>query len=56
MDLAKARTLGDAVTRMTDDDGLESTWWCTPQLRSDIWTNCMLAVEQALEELIAIKD
>ncbi|MBS7263222.1 MAG: hypothetical protein KIG36_06415 [Eubacteriales bacterium] len=56
LDLAKARTLGDAVTRMTDDDGLESTWWCTPQLRFDIWTNCMLAVEQALEELIAIKD
>lgn len=56
LDLAKARALGDNATRMTDDDGLESTWWCTTQLRQDIWPNCMLAVEWALEELIELED
>lgn len=52
LDLEKAKVLGDAVTRMTDDDGLESTWWSENLLRKDIWTNCMLHCAEALEELI----
>lgn len=52
LDLEKARTLGDAITRMTDDDGLESTWWNTKELRTSVWPNCMLASEEALELLL----
>jgi len=51
LDLEKARVLGDAITRMTDDDGLESTWWNRKELRSAIRPNCMLACEEALEAL-----
>jgi len=56
LDLAKARVLGDMITRMTDDDGLESTWWNTKELRQSIWYNCMFACEAALEELMCVAE
>lgn len=53
LDLEKAAVLGDAITRMTDEQGLESTWWTKKYLGKDVWPNCMLDCEEALEELIS---
>ena len=48
LDLAKAKTLGDAIMRETRDDGYLPTFWF--DLRED-WPNCMLASAAALENL-----
>ena len=53
LDLAKARTLGDAIVRVQRDNGRIPTIWCKvcgESLQSD-WTNCMLASAEALVEL-----
>ena len=48
LDLARARTLGDAIIRETHDDGYLPTFWMDS--RED-WPNCMLASATALAEL-----
>ena len=48
LDLAKARTLGDAIVRETSKDGYCPTFWF--DFRED-WPNCMLASALALEHL-----
>ena len=48
LDLAKARTLGDAIVRETSKDGYCPTFWF--DFRED-WPNCMLESALALEHL-----
>ena len=56
LDLAKARALGDTVTRCTSNDGLEATWWTEGELRSGIWPNCMSLAASALQELANVEE
>ena len=68
LDLAKARTLGDSVTRIQDRRGRVPTFWvkfteCPGNLRGAggwypgggfvDWLNCMVATAEALDELVA---
>ena len=48
LDLAKARTLGDAMTRETKDDGFLPTFW-SPLVEN--WPNCAAASAAALQNL-----
>ena len=53
LDLAKARTLGDAIVRIQKPDGRIQTLWttaCGKDLQSD-WVNCMAASVKALVNL-----
>ena len=47
-DLAKARALGDAIVRETDDKGRLPTFWFDSW---EMWPNCMIASARALSEL-----
>ena len=52
VDLAKARALGDTMTRMQDPDGRMPTWWYFARSgRKGDWINCMIASAVALGEL-----
>ena len=53
MDLAKARALGDMMTRVQRADGSIPTWWDPDRARKDDWINCMIAAAESLEELAA---
>lgn len=51
-DLAKARALGDLVTRMQRDDGFIPTFFVDDAAcANDNWQNCMIATAVALEQL-----
>lgn len=53
LDLAKARALGDSVTRIQNDDGRIRTFWHNWQddnVGSD-WVNCMVSAAEALDLL-----
>ena len=56
LDLAKARTLGDALVNVQDDDGRVPTHWNVSQFhdRDYDWVNCMLAGADALENLAVL--
>ena len=54
LDLAKARALADAMTRMQMADGAIPTHW-QGKLRCS-WWNCLLSDVQALRELDAVRD
>lgn len=51
IDLAKARALGDTMTRVQKVNGCMPTWWATPNCSGQDWVNCMIASARALEEL-----
>ena len=51
LDLAKARALGDAVTRIQCADGRIPTWMDPARPPSEDWINCMFATANALKEL-----
>jgi maltose/maltodextrin transport system substrate-binding protein len=51
LDLARARTLGNAIVRETRDDGYLPTFWM--RTRED-WPNCMLASSAALCEIVSV--
>lgn len=51
LDLAKARALGDAVTRIQCPDGRIPTWMDPARPPSEDWINCMFAVANALKQL-----
>ena len=48
VDLAKARALGDAIVRETDDKGRLPTFWFDSW---EMWPNCMIASARALSDL-----
>ena len=51
LDLARARTLGDAIIRETRDDGYLPTFWMKT---CEDWPNCMLGSAAALAELSSV--
>ena len=52
LDLAKAKTLGDMVTRMQRADGFIPTFWSDhPHVVHDNWVNAMLYTAEILSEL-----
>ena len=53
LDLAKARTLGEAIVRETNDKGYVPTFWFDAH---EDWPNCMLASARALAELAATQE
>ena len=55
LDLAKARALGDMMTRVQRADGSIPTWWNPDGPRKDDWLNCMIASARALEELLEFR-
>lgn len=55
LDLAKARALGDMMTRVQRADGSIPTWWNPDSPRKDDWLNCMIASARALEELLEFR-
>ena len=52
LDLAKAKALGDAMTRMQRKDGGVPTHWGMD--RGCSWWNCLLADVDAMNELAAV--
>ena len=56
LDLAKAKTLGDAVVNVQEDDGRIPTHWNVSHFhdRDYDWINCMIAAADALAELDAM--
>ena len=57
LDLAKAWTLGDSITRAQRDDGSIPTHWTEWSMTHDTdWLNCHLAAAQALEMLAEIRE
>ena len=57
LDLAKARTLGDSITRAQRDDGSIPTHWTEWSMTHDTdWLNCHLEAAQALEMLAEIRE
>lgn len=51
VDLAKAKALGDSMTRMQKPDGSLPTWWHHHDGRGNNWLNCMIASANALTML-----
>ncbi|MBQ6597968.1 MAG: hypothetical protein IJH79_10495, partial [Lentisphaeria bacterium] len=51
LDLAKARALGDAVTRIQCPDGRIPTWMNPDRPVERDWINCMFASANALNQL-----
>ena len=54
----KARAIGDALTRMVEDDGFFNTWCVRGVSRFDeryhTWLNCTLETKTALDRLAAL--
>ena len=51
LDLAKARALGDVLTRVQWNDGGMPTEWALNPLPQNIWMNCHIASAMALDAL-----
>ena len=56
MDLAKAKALGDMMTRVQREDGSIPTWWDPKGPRKDDWINCMISSAEALAQLAETED
>ena len=55
LDLAKARALGDAITRVQREDGSIPTQWAEYSVTHDAdWLNCHLAAARALQALARV--
>ena len=54
LDLAKARTLGDAITNIQKDDGSVRTHWLMRPDADGFWINCLIATAETLEQLSAV--
>ena len=51
LDLAKARALGDSLTRLQENNGRIPTWADCDRPVKDDWINCMYATANALKQL-----
>jgi len=51
LDLAKAKALGDSITREQEESGLIHTHWSFEENANTIWMNCHIGSALALDEL-----
>lgn len=56
LDLAKAKALGDSLTRVQWDSGCFPTQWALDEVPEGIWMNCHIASALALEELARVEE